>query len=288
MSKTVSISYGASNLAFDPKTALLCQWNCELEHGQVEEIFFQPYQQESAIPYWPGGGCPILLPWAGRVWLGNDMGQYTWKNLSAAMPIHGFAYVSEFNLVEHSQSEIEFKIKDSALTRTAYPWNFDASIRYVIAHRKLTISIKIHNKDRVDLGFAPGIHPFFKLDQIQNWTVSIPAKTAFEVTERGLAGKSRPIDIHSTSCISPELRSLILGDLSKNHAELRSADLGRSIRVSWDQSTSNYMVLWVDKQAGYFCLEPWSGLPDAIHNGHGLQVIQPGESRIFHYGIEVG
>jgi galactose mutarotase-like enzyme len=288
MSQRLSISHGPSTLEFEPRTALLCQWHFKDKSGLSRQVFYEPFQQESAIPHWPGGGCPMLFPWAGRVWLGNDMGQYTWQNRSAAMPIHGFVYVAEYHLVEHSPSEIEFSMKTNALTRTAYPWDFSVRFNYKIMDGKLSVSMTIQNLDTVDLGFAPGIHPFFKLDGMQDWKVQIPAHTAYEVTAQGLAGKSRPIAIDGMPCVSPELRSVILGNLSQTHADLIHADPAHRIRIGWDAKTSRYIVLWVDKQAGYFCLEPWSGQPDAIHNGHGLEILKPREERRFSYQLEVG
>ncbi len=52
-------------------------------------------------------------------------------------------------------------------------------------------------------------------------------------------------------------------------------DLQRPDSVPWYAVTS-----WtLEPTSDFYCIEPWVGLPDAIHNGHGLRWLAPGKDR---------
>ena len=39
------------------------------------------------------------------------------------------------------------------------------------------------------------------------------------------------------------------------------------------------VTTWTEADTSdFYCIEPWIGLPDAIHNGHGLRWLAPGKT----------
>ncbi|HMC44953.1 MAG TPA: aldose epimerase, partial [Caballeronia sp.] len=51
-------------------------------------------------------------------------------------------------------------------------------------------------------------------------------------------------------------------------------DLQRPDSVPWYAVTS-----WtLEPTSDFYCIEPWVGLPDAIHNGRGLRWLAPGKT----------
>jgi galactose mutarotase-like enzyme len=51
-------------------------------------------------------------------------------------------------------------------------------------------------------------------------------------------------------------------------------DLARAGSVPWYTVTS-----WTEAETSdFYCVEPWLGLPDAIHNGRGLRWLAPNQT----------
>ncbi|HEY4298912.1 MAG TPA: aldose epimerase, partial [Paraburkholderia sp.] len=51
-------------------------------------------------------------------------------------------------------------------------------------------------------------------------------------------------------------------------------DLQRPGSVPWYAVTT-----WTEAaESDFYCVEPWLGLPDAIHNGMGLRWLEPGQT----------
>jgi galactose mutarotase-like enzyme len=48
------------------------------------------------------------------------------------------------------------------------------------------------------------------------------------------------------------------------------------------------VTTWTETdQSDFYCVEPWLGLPDAIHNGLGLRWLEPGRSETASLRIRV-
>jgi galactose mutarotase-like enzyme len=61
-------------------------------------------------------------------------------------------------------------------------------------------------------------------------------------------------------------------------------DLQRPNSVPWYAVTT-----WTEKpESDFFCVEPWLGLPDAIHNGLGLRWLEAGDTETASLRITVG
>ncbi len=266
------------------RNGLLSSWCVGLNQSQWS-VLYPPYQQPSLIPDWPSGGCPILYPWAGRVWSDDQMGDFEFNGRKGHSAIHGYAYLRTQQLEHRTTDSLTFVLEGAP--DTSFPWRNLTKITYTLSKRRLEIEISTCNLDQTAMPIAPGIHPFFDLGVASEWCVTIPAKKAYAVTDRGLAGQERSIIIEDRPCSDPELQSLILGELKSNSATLQHTLSGRTIDIEWVSDQSKFVVLWVNSEAGYFCLEPWSGLPDAVHNGQGLQCLASGETKTFHYVLRV-
>ncbi len=49
------------------------------------------------------------------------------------------------------------------------------------------------------------------------------------------------------------------------------------------------MTTWTEApESDFYCVEPWLGLPDAIHNGLGLRQLAPGTTETASLRIAVG
>jgi len=49
--------------------------------------------------------------------------------------------------------------------------------------------------------------------------------------------------------------------------------------------TLRYKILWAKPDLGFFCVEPWMALPDAVHHGDGCAFMKPTQSLILGFSI---
>ena len=56
--------------------------------------------------------------------------------------------------------------------------------------------------------------------------------------------------------------ALVFKDLKSRFATLRNRKTGKSTSVSFEGF--DYFLLWTKPQAGYICMEPWTGIPPMI------------------------
>jgi galactose mutarotase-like enzyme len=279
-----TLKAGNSTLAIGAN-GLLQQWTYRHASGEWP-VFQPPDPRGSAIPHWPSGGCPVLFPWAGRCWWKDRLGDFSFDGRQGSTFIHGFAYRHPVSFADSTEDAVTLSLHTDG-NDAFFPWRQTTRISYQCKGAQLAIQIETHNQDNAPMPIAPGIHPFFALGKLADWQVSIPAQASFAVTERGLAGVETAVQINGMSCDQPALRSVILGQLRSDSATLNCRRNGRRITVRWDSTKTHCVVLWVDGEAGYFCLEPWSALPDAVHHRLGLQVLAPGERATNRYEVEL-
>jgi aldose 1-epimerase len=66
---------------------------------------------------------------------------------------------------------------------------------------------------------------------------------------------------------------------------------GRRLTVRLGESTPAWydVTTWTQSDtADFYCIEPWLGLPNAIHHGHGLRHLAPGQSESAVCRIDAG
>ena len=127
-------------------------------------ISYQPQGQEDLI--WMSqqakfdgktalrGGIPICWPWFGRI----------------AAPAHGFARNSEWELVEHRESEngvmVELALFASEETHAIWPFMFEARL-FVEIGDELNVSLKVKNIDDAEWKFSGALHTYLNLGDIE-------------------------------------------------------------------------------------------------------------------------
>ncbi len=144
----VTISDGSSSAQISPGGAELQSW---IVGGQ--ELVWQRDPE-----FWKKS-APVLFPlvgWCrdGEVLIGGD--RYS-------MPIHGFASTQTFSIVQQSESEIAFSLKDTCETRKHFPFAFGLEITFQIQGNDLTTMMRVSNPGSDPLPYSIGHHPAFVL-----------------------------------------------------------------------------------------------------------------------------
>ncbi|MCF7486214.1 D-hexose-6-phosphate mutarotase [Vibrio sp. A2-1] len=105
------------------------------------------------------GGIPVCWPWFGRI----------------AAPAHGFARSSEWQLVEHRESEagviVSLGLKPSEATLAVWPHQFDARLNVEIGDQ-LKVTLDVKNTDLQPWTFSGALHTYLNVGDIHNTTTT--------------------------------------------------------------------------------------------------------------------
>ncbi|KAG0188765.1 hypothetical protein DFQ28_004420 [Apophysomyces sp. BC1034] len=235
------------------------------------------------------GGNPLLFPFLGRHRVDGEIGK--WRDSAGgvrALPMHGFARSLPFEpIIDVADARIDMTLTDSDATRAGYPFGFrfDA-IYHLVDGNTLDVTLRTTNTGNIPLPYYAGHHFYFSLPhalraesrvalpparilyQCDDGTIAEAAPAALEycLDDMRIVDRFHALESPSASaCITlrtPSLRRAI------------TLELQRPGSISWYAVTT-----WTEKpDSDFYCVEPWLGLPNAIHNGLGLRWLTPDAS----------
>lgn len=236
---------------------------------------------------WPGGGAPWLFPFAGRVFHQGQVGSYELDGQIYQMPIHGFAYSLNWRVRAQRAQQATLLLSSDAKTRQLYPFDFTATAHYELdtsaIHCALHVTAAATNQGPMPL--AAGMHPYFRMPlaapdigDLTSCLVQLAAGEQIQVTPTGTAGITTVRDQPFRHFLNdPLTHNLILGKLAAPTAQLQDHCAGINIVIKAEPNKAvKYFVLWSKPEAGFYCLEPWMCLPDAVSSKTNCQWLQPG------------
>ncbi|MCX6110080.1 MAG: hypothetical protein NTZ90_10830 [Proteobacteria bacterium] len=293
MPTSVTLRHGRSEATLLPsRGGLLSQLTLHASAGGDEPVplLWMPDTFSPTESGWPGGGMPLLFPLAGRQFHGDRSLHYALGERTYHMPLHGFAYALPWALTGQQEHLAELTLRSGPATYQLFPFDFTVVARYTLAAATLTLDLWITNDGGRDEAAAPmplamGAHPYFHAPLGANSSLAqchleTSATSKTRVTPVGTAGKSAPYPESAEEAkgtlTSPLLRNLILGEHAAGKASLVDDGCGRKVQLSWSDGF-RYLVLWSLEGKGFHCIEPWMGLPDALHHGDGLRWLRRGE-----------
>ena len=219
--------------------------------------------------YWPNRAIN-LFPFIGR--LTNN--SYRLNDHLYPMSIHGFAWTSEFSLIDHKKDYLVLELTDNEETRKQYPFAFSLKIAYVLKNNTVEIHFSVENRSDCVMPFGVGGHPGFN--------VPLVVGESFEDYSIIFSQNCQPDRISFTSAVymsgyykryplEDDIRINLHHDLfnedaiiMKNMARevtLKSNICGKGVKVSYPDF--GYLGIWhmPNTDAPYVCIEPWSSLP---------------------------
>jgi galactose mutarotase-like enzyme len=239
---------------------------------------------------WPGGGIPVLFPFAGRNWASEpgkprELHQWTWEGITRPMPIHGFVHTAESppwtlgGPLEGTKGSkaLRLQCRDTHETRKIYPFTFTLELELTLNARSLDLALITTGGGDTPLPLAPGFHPYFAQRCTNEFTFE-SGKTAnfHRVTPDGNVGESGAVEL-PRSLDDALLHNLIL----KNDQRTWTVRHRPSARALLHlQHSGAWTVLWAKPELDFICIEPWTSLPDAAKRSPlagGALLLAPGE-----------
>jgi galactose mutarotase-like enzyme len=231
-------------------------------------------QKPDSAP-WPNGGMPLLFPFAGRVYQDGRQGYYSIDGKIWPMPIHGFAYAHRWLPRNVTPDRAAFSLLSTPDTQELFPRDFELDLELALTPQRLTATVTVAPAlSTPELPCALGWHPYFRVplhagEQPADYFVESDAAHALSVTPEGRAGERQTAPRDGCYPIT-QWQNNILTKLQRRTVTLHGPR--QAIQISWsDETPVSAIVLWT--KPGFFCVEPWFGLPDAVHSHQGLQII---------------
>lgn len=251
------------------------------------------------ILYWPDdadwtrvakvrGGNPLLFPFIGRHFVDGEAGR--WRDgagVTHDLPQHGFARDLPFAVSEMSEDAVSLSLTSSDLTRPGYPFEFVFTAIYRLIPDGIEVTLRTRNTGDAALPPLPyyaGHHFYFALPhqaRAQSRIVMPPASRVRQQADGSLTAPepgepAYRLDDPRLQDTFHVLQAAGTDDVGSVRVELPA----RTIEIGLDSANSApwYAVTtWTEHDdSDFYCVEPWLGLPNAIHHGHGLRWLPGG------------
>ena len=239
------------------------------------------------------GRAPILFPIVGM--LAN--GRYRFDGTEYAMPKHGFARHSRFEVVARSANAATFRLEASAETRAVYPFAFRLDIAFALTGATLRMAAAITNGGDRPMPASFGFHPAFRWplpygeprDGHDIRFAQAEPEPIRRIDADGLLTPARqqtPV-VDDRLALRDELfvADALIFDRLRSRRLSYGAGRGPRLAVAFDDMP--LLGVWTKPGAGFVCIEPWQGIADPqgfagdIRDKPGIVEIAPGAMREF-------
>lgn len=263
------------------------QYGARLLTWTIDEdpILYWPKETDWATPQSVAGtrgGNPILFPFIARHYVDGVLAK--WRDASGTvrdMPMHGFARNLPFEVVEQNTRVLRMRLQPNDETKAIYPFDFSFDVAYELTGATLISTLETTNTGGTPLPYYAGHHFYFAIphNTRNEWQIDLPCKTWGSQNSDGSVNFYEA-ESTSTTLDDPRLVDRFHLNFTQPGIRLQNAQTGALRRVEWEPE---YSPLWYDvttwtqsSESNFYCIEPWLGLPNAIHHGHGLRWLQPG------------
>jgi aldose 1-epimerase len=250
-----------------------------------------------------GGRGQVLMPWPNRIADGaytfdGTRQQLALSEAGARNAIHGLVRWVAWTVVEHESDRATMALR--LHPQPGYPFSLDLEVQYRLDPDGLHVRMRAVNVGSARCPFGAGAHPYLSVGggPIDDAIVRSPAATVLHADDRGIPVSSAdvvgtPFDLRTPRAIGSTVLDHAFTHLERDPdgrawVELSGAD-GRSVRLWVDAAYPYLMVYTGDTLPGgdrrSLAVEPMTCPPNAFVSGHGLIVLEPGESFEGSWGI---
>jgi aldose 1-epimerase len=233
------------------------------------------------------GGNPVLFPFVARHFV--DGKNELWRDREGTvrpMSQHGFVRDAKFLVVDGEDDALRMRFVDSEETRACYPFAFQFDVVVsLLPQSRLEIRFETTNTGNAPLPYYAGHHFYFVLPHGEraDWTLHLPCASWGRQAPDGsiihakagsdLLHLDDPAPIDRFQIQPSDSKATLLN--TKTHQRL-VFELTHPGSVPWYAITT-----WTQTDnSDFYCIEPWLGLPNAIHHGEGLRCLEPGQTEI--------
>lgn len=248
--------------------------------------------------YW-GYHAPILFP----IVCGLVDKKFRHNGNEYSLPNHGFARISTFKTIEHTENKIVFELRESEETLRAYPFKFILKITYVLNKNTIDTIMEVENPADTELYFSIGGHPalscpFNGNEMFEDYYLEFSEPenaTRMFCSENHMSRRQEPYLVNE-SAIGLDYSmfindTLVLKNLRSEKVMLKSKK--SESYVSFSIKDFPYVAFWTKPDAPFICIEPWYGHDDfddfagELKDKAGIVKLEKGGKFKCNYCIEV-
>lgn len=240
-----------------------------------EYIFINPENYPSTER--PRCAVPVLFPYSGRIQdevLHIRGGQYP-------ASIHGIAQNMNWKVLGTDTTDgasITIGITSDEETKKTYPYEFSLEITYTLKGDTVTIAPVCKNCDTEDMPFDLGFHPYFTSSGLDNLTFSVQGEIQFDPS----CSEKVPFDGQLKMSAVTAMGSIVMN--AQSPASFADGDYG--VTVAFGAPYRN-VVVWSGMPDRFICVEPWTGVPNALNEGTQGCILAPGETMQAPWTIQI-
>jgi galactose mutarotase-like enzyme len=256
------------------------------------------------VIHWPGtfdlnaparirGGNPLLFPFIGRHRVGDQPGQ--WQDAEGVihpLPQHGFARDLPFtHAISADGRAISMSLTSGPATREGYPFEFVFLATYRLDGNALDVELETSNIGDAPMPYYAGHHFYFHLPHGKRSESELhlpPTQRCMQLPDGSISAPELEEDRYVPGDPAIQDRFHVLEPAGEQNTTagrvitLNTPSLGRRITIELDTPGSvpwYALTTWTESDTSdFYCVEPWLGLPNAIHHGQGLRWLAPGQS----------
>ncbi len=243
--------------------------------------------------------APVCFPFVARL---RDC-SYTYRGETYNIPIHGFARDLPFTCTEQSATTISFLLEANDFTREQYPFEFSLEITYSLKGQILEKSHKVSNKGTDVMWYELGGHDGYAMgftpeEDFHKCSLEIPGVTELSayLSDENIMMTPKKKDIpmkdgrfsldhNANGCGSYPLEKLPQRGIS-----LLDQEGNVKLRVAFPDF--DHLTLWSADPSRFFCIEPWTSLPDCTFVGrdskekYNVRCLEAGASEVLAFATE--
>ncbi len=277
----VRLTMGDAEAWFAPQAgARLLTWR---RNGQA--WIHWPDDADWSMPAKVRGGNPVLFPFIARHMVDGKVGLWREGGCEGGalhkLPMHGFARDLPFAVSAQSATRLVMSLEDNEVTRRGYPFTFRFDVEYELGVDTLTATLRTTNRGSSPLPYYAGHHFYFPVAAAErmDWRVEMQSSGGTTQNEDGSMTDHGVLEGPWTLDRPELIDRMHLRDGSNGECRWIHKS-GRGIRFDLDVPGSipwHAVTTWTQTaESPFYCVEPWLGLPNAIHHGRWLRWLPPG------------
>ncbi|MBD2547890.1 aldose epimerase family protein [Planktothricoides raciborskii] len=214
------------------------------------------------------GGIPILFPICGNL----PDNTYIYKGKKYNLKQHGFARDLPWQITERMSKNfagMTITLVSNPETLRLYPFDFQLAFTYILEGNTLTIRQSYSNFSNHPMPFSCGFHPYFAVADKSQLKFDLPSSEYIDHITHTNHPFNGTFDFNQ-----PEI-DVAFPQLSDRSATV--TDPSRNLQITLEYDTPySALVFWTIQGKDYYCLEPWTGLRNALNTGDRLIHLEPG------------
>lgn len=197
--------------------------------------------------------------------------------------MHGLVRAAPFDLVSHEADRLSVRLVWAESMAAVWPFPFALNVEYALAAEALLVAFTVENSGAETMPYSLGNHFYFEVPALDrgHWLLDGSFQSFARQDEEGRI-IAVPAPQNTGGLANPELVDLFHLGPPTGGAILRNRADGREVVFNWfpdaeGRNPWSAVTTWTEsRQSDFYCVEPWTALPDALHNGRGLRQLSPG------------